>query len=306
MVRLGAFLIVLSIGIGLRAEALPGWVTPYPGATAKLQSTPGMVTATYVTAARPEAVIEHYKSLWEAAGQTFAANFNGTGTAIRGSAAECDLLVVVRESEEGSQVKTTCAARSQAPDPNAGREVISSNGTARGTRPSPFSQRDPRTAAMLANADAEHRARVARMGEYDKPVYPRPPRDPEGIPLAWPGWLVHMPGASTDLDVRKGEEYGKSLLKSQFRTVRPMSEIHQYYEALMNANGFRVGESKLQTGQTLGGVMQNKDGMVKGTWQPNGIGRGGMSTTVWFSRSKLNDPIRVVLEVRLIQIYSNR
>ena len=294
----------------LAAASLPEWLAVYPGAKLEVAEAPGMATATYVTAAKPDAVIAHYRKLWEAAGLPFAANFKGMGTSMRAALADCELLVQVREEGEGSQVKATCASRDAVADPNGAREVITSNGSVGrgriGSRPAGYSNPNANSAAILAKAEADHRARTAKMGDFDKPVFPQPPRDPDGIPLRWPRWLVHMPGASVGLDVQETVQYKKRLLRSQFRTAKPMSQVFQYYEDLLNANGFKVGVSRLETGQTISGVIQNKSGMVNGRWEPNGVGRGGMSVEVRFSRAQLNEPIRVVLDVQLIQIYSNR
>lgn len=298
----GTFLLT-ALPATILAAGMPEWLKDYPGAKAETSQSAGLVTSTYTVEAAPPAVIEHYRSVWGAVNLPFSANFNGTGTSIRAAATECDVLVQVVENGEGSHVRVSCAARNQAPGPESGWEVAA--------RPSVPVQRrierDPRTAAMLAQAQADHQARVARMEDFDRPVYPQPPRDPEGIPLQWPSWLVHMPGASRGLTVEAGKDQGgKRVLLSTFRTTRPMTEIHQFYEDLMNANGFRVGQSRIQTGQTLSGVQQNANGMVLGRQEPYGIGKGGMSTEARFYRSKLDEPIKVTLEVKLIQVYSNR
>lgn len=298
------------------AAGLPDWLSVYPGATAETITAPGVVTSTYIAAAKPDAVIAHYGKLWTAAGLPFAANFNGIGTSIRAALTDCDLLVQIREEGEGSHVKASCAARNQAPDASAGREVISSNGSSSAARHRQQSlqqlqmaraKSDAHTAAVLAQAEADGRARTRSMGQYDRPVFPQQPRDPEGIPLQWPAWLVHMPGASTELAIKPGKDQGgRNILTSTFRTTRPMSEVHIFYEDLMKANGFPVGQSRLQTGQTLGGVMQNANGMVNGRYEPYGVARGGMSVEARFYRGKLDEPIRVTLEVTLIQYYPRR
>lgn len=289
---------------------IPAWLTPLPGAQVRTEAAPGLAQVSYRAAAKPDDVIEHYRKVW-APGQPFIPNFNGTGTSIRAAAPECDVLVQIREDGDGSFVKASCASKTTVANPAAAPEVVSSSGSRRPGFPSlprpDFSKRDPHTAAVLAEAEARHRAGVNRMADYDKPVYPRPPQDPPGIPLAWPSWLVHMPGASRDLEIEeKVDRAGKKYLMSRFRTTKPMTSIHVYYEDLLNAHGYRVGQSKLETGHTLSGVTQNKNGMVKGSCQPNGIGGGGVEIEVDFYRSALNDPIQVTIKVELIQIYSPR
>jgi len=302
-------LAVIALTLMPCTAGLPDWLSVYPGATAQTTSSSGVETSTYATTANPDAVIEHYRGVWAKAGLPFASNFNGVGTSIRAALTDCDLLIQIREEGGGSSVKATCAARNVAPDPNAGREIVSNNGA---DRRQVMMQRlqavraksDAHTASVLAQADADSRARTRSMGKYDQPVAPPKPRDPEGIPLAWPSWLVHMPGASSGLNVKASKDQGgKNILLSTFRTTKPMSEVHIFYEDLMKANGFSVGQSKLQTGQTLSGVMQNASGMVLGTYKPYGMAKGGISTEVRFYRSQLNEPIKVTLEVRLIQYY---
>ena len=85
-----------------------------------------------------------------------------------------------------------------------------------------------------------------------------------------------------------------------------MTEIHIFYEDLMEANGFSVGQSRIQTGQTPGGAIQNSSGMVNDRYYPNGVAGGGLPVEVRFFRHQLDEPIRVTLEVKLIQIYSVR
>ena len=82
-----------------------------------------------------------------------------------------------------------------------------------------------------------------------------------------------------------------------------MTEIHRFYEELMDSHEFKVGVAHLRTGQALSGAMQNANGSVLGSYYPNGPGKGGMSTEASFSRSHLNAPIQVVLTVKLIQYY---
>ena len=107
--------------------------------------------------------------------------------------------------------------------------------------------------------------------------------------------------------VKAGKDQGKkNILTSTFRTTRPMTEILTFYEDLMKANGFGVGQSRIQTGQTLGGAIRNASGMGNGRYEPNGVAGGGLPVEVRFFRHQLDEPIRVTLEVKPIQIYSVR
>src|SRR5258708_34534760 len=95
---------------------MPPWLTPYPGANAATQmSSPALVETSYTTSVRPEVVIARYRQLFEAAGVRFNSNFDGSGTSIRGAAAECDLLIKVREGGEGRGARVSCATKSGVP-----------------------------------------------------------------------------------------------------------------------------------------------------------------------------------------------
>ncbi len=272
---------------------MPSWVVPFPDVAVKTQRSAGVLVSTYTTEAKPEAVLAHYEKVWVTAGQTFAANFNGTGTSIRGSAPECDLLVVVREEDAGSHVKVTCAERTASAATDGAQEVLSSNGSVGRRRMTPTKFVPPP---------------VRPMSDFDEPVHPFTPREPDWVQLEWPSWLVPMmPGASKGLDVQEGTDgNGRRILTSRYRTAQPMSQIYQHYQNVMNSYGFKVVKSALTTGHTIGGTVQNKSGYVKGTYEPRGPGRGGLATMVRFSRANLNDPIQVVLEVSLEQVTTRR
>jgi len=306
MVRL--FLCLLFTVTAVAQTALPVWLASYPESEPVTQVLPGLVESSYRTGANVESVLAHYRKVWVGAGQPFSPNFNGTGTAIRAAAAECDVLVQVREDGDGSFVKASCASRTPAANPNAAPEVIGRQATTRSGRPIPDrAAMQARVEAMKTRIEEMKKIEPVRMEDYDRPVYPPKPKDPPGIELRWPAWLVHMPGASTGLQVTEGKDQGgRRQLQSRFRSVQPMTAIHSFYENLLNANGFPVGHSRIETGSTLGGVQQNKSGSVHGRYQPDGIGRGGISIDVDFYRTSLNEPIRVLIRVQLIQIYSLR
>ena len=96
----------------------------YPGATPNSRVMGGLLESTYTTAARPAQVLEHYRGLFEAAGLRFQPNRDGIGTVIRGDAAECELLILIRERPPGTFVDVNCAAKAQ---PSAGPRVKQSN-----------------------------------------------------------------------------------------------------------------------------------------------------------------------------------
>jgi len=94
------------------AESLPktksSWLTPYPGANVEAASA---TETSFVSPAKPEELIGHYRKLLTAAGLPFIPNFDGVGTSIRAAAPECDLLIRIRESDLGSSAKVNCQAR---------------------------------------------------------------------------------------------------------------------------------------------------------------------------------------------------
>ena len=101
-----------------------------------------LVESTYTTAAKPAQVVEHYRKLFEAAGLQFQPNPDGIGTAIRGDAAECDLLILIREQAPGAFVDVNCAAKSQALSTSSGKAVeIITAGPSKARGPTPPSPR---------------------------------------------------------------------------------------------------------------------------------------------------------------------
>jgi hypothetical protein len=75
-----------------------------------------------------------------------------------------------------------------------------------------------------------------------------------------------------------------------------MTAIHAFYEDLLNAHEYPVHGSKLETGQTISGSVQNADGYVEGHNYPNGHPGPYTEIHVGFSRFHLNDPITVDLK----------
>src|SRR2546425_2988628 len=92
---------------------MPSWLAYYPGAKAETRTLVARVESTYTTPATPDEVIDHYRKVFEGANLRFLPNFDRTGTAIRGAAAECDLLIVIRKQIAGTLVRVSCAAKSR-------------------------------------------------------------------------------------------------------------------------------------------------------------------------------------------------
>jgi hypothetical protein len=139
---------------------------------------------------------------------------------------------------------------------------------------------------MVAEGMERHKKLVAEMGIH--PVY----QDAPAPPLVWPDWLVHLRGAK--LSIVKGvDESHRDFLKSNFVTSAPMTEVFKFYEDLLNAYDYHVYSSKLGTGQTLSGVVQNADGYVEGANYPQGHPGPETVIRISFSRFYLNEPIKV-------------
>lgn len=289
---------------------MPSWLTPYPEAKAETKaSLSALIEVNYATPAKQSDVVAHYQQLFETAGFNFNPVFDGLGTSIRGSAAECDLLIKVREENGGTAARVSCATRSTAPV--SGGDVIVTKG--------PGVRNDPRFGASLPSptgsgrldADqfrAEHLKRMdegkaaldrhvanVRAGKGNEQVWPHAPEN-DAPELVWPSWLVHINGSR--LSPQSGVDQSKDkYLMSKYVTTAPMSAIFNFYEDLLNANGYRVYSSKLGTGQTLGNVSQNADGYVEGSHETHGMGGPRTVIRVSFSRFYLNEPISVRIKL---------
>ena len=90
------------------SAGMPSWLTPYPGATVENENASDLA---YSAKAKPEEVIAHYRKLLAGAALPFVPNFDGMGTSIRAAAPECDLLIRIRESDEGTLARVNCATR---------------------------------------------------------------------------------------------------------------------------------------------------------------------------------------------------
>ncbi len=290
-----------SIAIAAIAQsaplAMPPWLTPYPGTTvATLASSPSLVETSYSTSAKPDEVIAHYRRLFEAAGVRFNSNFDGSGTSIRAAAAECDLLIKVREESAGAIARVSCAAKSAAP--LSGADVVVTNPGGKANAHAAFPPLD------VEKFKAEHRKRMEdesaalerhiannKAGRFDEQVWPHAPQN-DAPPLVWPAWLVHIRG--TRLNPEQGVDQSRTkYLQSKFVSGAPMTAIYNFYEDLLNGNGHRVYSSKLGTGQTIDGFIQNSDGYVEGANKPYDITGPSTVIRVTFSRFHLNDPIDV-------------
>jgi hypothetical protein len=263
--------------------SMPSWLVSYPGVTASSRVMGTLVESTYTTAAKTAQVVDHYRKLFEDAGLRFLPNADGMGTSIRGDAAECDLLILIREQAPGSFVDVSCSAKSLASPPSPAKAVeIIRAAPSKGRIGRPSGGPQPTAEEMKES----HARRVAELGIH--PTY----HDAPAPPLVWPSWLVHINGAEVR-PVQGVDESRKAYLKVRYVSNLPMTTIYNFYEDLLNSNEYRVHTSRLSTGQTISGVVQNAWGYVEGTNYPDGAPGPRTVIKVSFSRSKLNDPITV-------------
>ncbi|HEY6391292.1 MAG TPA: hypothetical protein VIX89_08445 [Bryobacteraceae bacterium] len=292
-------LALISAAAGQQAPlAMPSWLTPYPGANAAtLASSASLIETSYTISAKPGDVVAHYRRLFEEAGLKFNSNFDGAGTSIRVAAAECDLLIRVREESAGTIARVSCAAKSAGPLSGADVVVTNGSGSAPFNRPMDAQRFRAEQRQRMADNRAALDKHIAnnKIGKFDEQVWPHAPEN-DAPPLIWPAWLVQIKGGR--LNPEQGvDQSRKKYLQSKFVSGAPMTAIYNFYEDLLNANGYRVYSSKLGTGQTIDGIIQNSDGYVEGAHHPYDITGPRTVIRVTFSRFHLNDPIDVRISV---------
>lgn len=205
-----------------QSPAAPAWLASYPGAHPRIQVTPGLWDSSYETDASVAGVIAHYRKLFETAGLPFHPNYDGVGTAIRGTAPEGDLLILIRRQDTETSVRVDVSARSPelAPHPVP--------------LPAPPVPPPGRERAAREETGREH---VQNMEKYDQPM--RPPRRPPPPTLVWPPWLVRIDGAR--LQGEKGlDNVGLKTLQCSYYTTAGRNEIQAFYAGLLNDHAFPV------------------------------------------------------------------
>ena len=183
----------LTPAFSQQASTVPPWLESYLGATTTVRSSDSIVESSYTTSAQPADIVKHYSTLLEAAGLPFQPNSDGIGTSIRAVAHECDLLIQIRSSPEGSFVKVNCSAKTQSPSPSSPSDVTAISSQPQSTRVG--AARIPSTAPApprphLRSADfmQMHQQKAAEMGIH------REYHDVPAPPLVWPSRLVHITG----------------------------------------------------------------------------------------------------------------
>jgi len=109
VIKLCVLLVAFVASSGAQTKvSLPAWLSPYPGA--HVESSKATETS-YTVAAKPDDVIAHYRKLLVSQALPFIPNFDGMGTSVRAAAAECDLLLKIRESDSGTSIRVSCTPR---------------------------------------------------------------------------------------------------------------------------------------------------------------------------------------------------
>jgi hypothetical protein len=195
------------------------------------------------------------------------------GTSIRGDAAECDLLILIREQGAGSFVDVNCSAKSQVSPASPGK-TVDIIGTA------------PSKTRIAEEMKESHVRRVAELGIH--PTY----HDAPAPPLVWPSWLVHIKGA--EVRPQQGvDESRKPCLKARYISSLPMTTVYNFYEDLLNRTSIACTPLAFPQGKPFPESCKMPGGMSKAPTIR--MERSGPRTVIHvsFSRSKLNDPITV-------------
>ena len=274
--------VLLGLCAPLRPQSgMPAWLTVYPGASATFRATATRIIASYIAAASPEEVREHYRKLFEGRGLPFQPAAAGADITIQ-AGAECDLTITIRALAAGSTVQVSCAEREN----NTSVVVLAPGAAASNQGPS---YRSVTTPAMPSGMPERHQELVAATGIH------RRYEDAPAPPLIWPDWLVGVDGAR--LRQQRGvDQSHNDILRVEYRTSVPMTKVFAFYKDLLDGHGYPVHSSQLGTGHTTSGVQQNAEGHVEGANYPNGTPGPRTEIRVVFSRFHLNEPIRVTIK----------
>ena len=239
---------------------MPEWLVPYPGASGQTRSSAVLAESTYETAARPADVLAHYQKLFEAAHLSFQPSLDGIGTVIRASAAECDLLLTVRERGPATAVRVNCAAKSASmvAVPPPPKPAAAPRGSTYQERVAQMQEDSIRARERNEEKAREH---IQGMEKYDQPYVP-PPKAARPAPV-WPRWLVGPDGLP--LETQKGtDRVGMKTLTAAFVTRSSRNDIQAYYAGLLEANGYLVYS------KTPPSWPQNRNATVEARYFPRG------------------------------------
>lgn len=108
---IGVSLAFAAAAVGQTALTIPSWAAPLPDAKIEVRtSNASLLDTEYRSAAKPQAVLDHYEKEFRDVGLPFVANFDGIGTSVRASTGGCDLFLRVRAEDNESVVRVSCAA----------------------------------------------------------------------------------------------------------------------------------------------------------------------------------------------------
>jgi hypothetical protein len=291
------FLTTLQAMLGQSEPSMPAWLANYPGVTAQTTKAKSLVESTYTAPAKPDAVSDHYRKLFETQNLPFVPNFDGMGAVVRAAAPECDLMISLRAQGAGTSVRVDCTGNgtsagtwSALPDSTSTSNSRTPARPFARPLPRPVSGQPPRPPQLSESEIMErHQQLVKELNIH--PVR----QDAPAPPLVWPEWLVHVNGRKVAF--RAGvDRAGHDYLRGTYVTSTPMTAIHEFYEDLLKANGYPVHSGELSTGHTISGIVQNASGHAEGHNYPNGHPGPYTEVYVGYHRSNLNDPITVELK----------
>lgn len=265
-----AGVLVLLAPVSVRAQpALPSWLLTYPGAHLVRSNLSAMSAASFTTADAPETVVGYYAQAFASQGLLFAPKSNRFATNIEADA-ECGVLSIsVTKKDDGSSIELNCRVKFQ-PHVSKSTENYGQD---------------------VTNMMETHRQAVAALGiGRERPPAPAPP-------LEWPAWLTRAEGGLPAI-YKGSDRPAAGLLKAEYVSGLPMSELFTFYKDLLSSNGYQINRGYVQTGQTLSGIQQNADGIVEGNIYPDGFPGPYIEIRVKLSRNRLNDPIRVTIGFR--------
>jgi hypothetical protein len=273
---IGGVLLLAASVCAQSQPTLPPWLLAYPGAHLVRSNLSAMSAASFTTADAPETVVAYYAQAFQSQGLLFAPASNRFNTTIRADADCGELSVSVMKRADGASVQLNCRVKFQP-------QVPRSTGS---------------HAQDVANMMETHRQAVAALGiGRERPPAPAPP-------LEWPAWLTRAEGGLPTVHQGSDPSYA-GMLKAEYVSRLPMSELFGFYKDLLSANGYQINQGHVQTGQTSSGIQQNADGVVEGDVYPDGFPGPYIEIRVNFSRTHLNDPIRVNIGFRT-QAYEGR
>ena len=94
--------------------------------------------------------------------------------------------------------------------------------------------------------------------------------------------------------------YGETYLETRYRTSTPLTDLHQFYEDLVRANGYKIVRSQVTVSQTVKGNLVHPEpyGFVEACRSEDGKPTGPRTCVrASYSGDPLKKPIAVSLTV---------